>query len=216
METWLKRLLLTVALSALSLMANAADTQTRSVLDKIITPNLERRDPVSPNIDTEDFELGFYAGIINVEDFGSNAVTGLRLAYHISEDFFAEANYAQSTLQETSFERLSGSTQLLSDEQRELNYYNLSLGYNLLPGEIFIGKDWSFNSAIYLLAGVGNTNFAGDDYFTYNAGIGLRLLATDWLALHFDVRSHIYEHELLGEAQTVFNLESHAGVTFFF
>jgi len=216
METWLKRLLLTVALSALSLMANAADTQTRSVLDKIITPNLERRDPVSPNIDTEDFELGFYAGIINVEDFGSNAVTGLRLAYHISEDFFAEANYAQSTLQETSFERLSGSTQLLSDEQRELNYYNLSLGYNLLPGEIFIGKDWSFNSAIYLLAGVGNTNFADDDYFTYNAGIGLRLLATDWLALHFDVRSHIYEHELLGEAQTVFNLESHAGVTFFF
>jgi len=216
METWLKRLLLTVALSALSLMANAADTQTRSVLDKIITPNLERRDPVSPNIDTEDFELGFYAGIINVEDFGSNAVTGLRLAYHISEDFFAEANYAQSTLQETSFERLSGSTQLLSDEQRELNYYNLSLGYNLLPGEIFIGKDWSFNSAIYLLAGVGNTNFAGDDYFTYNAGIGLRLLATDWLALHFDVRSHIFEHELLGEAQTVFNLESHAGVTFFF
>jgi len=216
METWLKRLLLTVALSALSLMANAADTQTRSVLDKIITPNLERRDPVSPNIDTEDFELGFYAGIINVEDFGSNTVTGLRLAYHISEDFFAEANYAQSTLQETSFERLSGSTQLLSDEQRELNYYNLSLGYNLLPGEIFIGKDWSFNSAIYLLAGVGNTNFADDDYFTYNAGIGLRLLATDWLALHFDVRSHIYEHELLGEAQTVFNLESHAGVTFFF
>jgi len=216
METWLKRLLLTVALSALSLIANAADTQTRSVLDKIITPNLERRDPVSPNIDTEDFELGFYAGIINVEDFGSNTVTGLRLAYHISEDFFAEANYAQSTLQETSFERLSGSTQLLSDEQRELNYYNLSLGYNLLPGEIFIGKDWSFNSAIYLLAGVGNTNFADDDYFTYNAGIGLRLLATDWLALHFDVRSHIYEHELLGEAQTVFNLESHAGVTFFF
>jgi len=216
METWLKRLLLTVALSALSLIANAADTQTRSVLDKIITPNLERRDPVSPNIDTEDFELGFYAGIINVEDFGSNTVTGLRLAYHISEDFFAEANYAQSTLQETSFERLSGSTQLLSDEQRELNYYNLSLGYNLLPGEIFIGKDWSFNSAIYLLAGVGNTNLADDDYFTYNAGIGLRLLATDWLALHFDVRSHIYEHELLGEAQTVFNLESHAGVTFFF
>jgi len=216
METWLKRLFLIATIGALSMAANADETQTRSVLDKIITPDLERRNPISPNIDTEDFELGFYVGIINVEDFGSNAVTGLRLAYHISEDFFMEANYGQSTMQETSFERLSGSTQILSDEQRELNYYNLSLGYNILPGEIFIGKDWSFNSAVYILAGVGNTNFAGDDYFTYNAGIGLRLLTTDWMALHFDVRSHIFEHELLGEAQTVFNIESHAGVTFFF
>lgn len=217
METGLQRLFLAAFIAGLSLNAMAqTDGENRTVLDKIITPDLERREIVHPDIDTEDFEVGFYYGVMSVEDFGTNTVSGLRLDYHITEDFFVEANYGQTTTEETSFERLSGSTQILTDDQRDLTYYNLSVGYNLFPGEIFIGENWSFNSAIYLIAGVGNTDFAGDEHFTYNAGVGIRLLPTDWIALHLDFRSHIFDHEILGEEQTVVNLESHAGITFFF
>jgi len=34
--------------------------------------------------------------------------------------------------------------------------------------------------------------------------------------VHIDVRDHIFEHDLLGEDQVVNNLETHAGITFFF
>ncbi|NHN37777.1 outer membrane beta-barrel domain-containing protein [Pseudomaricurvus alcaniphilus] len=217
MENWLQRIFLAALLGSLAVAVQAQSSSAeRSVLDKIITPDMERRQITRPDIDTEDFEVGVYYGIMSVEDFGSNGVAGLRLAYHVSEDFFVEAGYGQTTTEETSFELLSGSTRILTDAQRELSYYNISVGYNVLPGEIFIGRERAFTSAVYLIAGVGNTDFADDEHFTYNAGVGLRLLANDWLALHLDFRSHMFEHDLLGEEKTVLNLEAYTGVTFFF
>ncbi|BFM17724.1 hypothetical protein R50073_39070 [Maricurvus nonylphenolicus] len=219
METGLQRIFLTCSAGLLISFANpvSADSENdRSVLDKIITPDLERREITEADLDTEDFEIGAYYGVMNVEDFGTNDVTGFRLAYHVTEDLFVEATYGSTTTQETSFERLSGATQILTDDQRDLTYYNLSAGYNLFPGEIFIGNKWSFNSALYITAGVGNTDFADEEHFTYTLGAGLRLLTTDWLALHFDVRGHMFDHDLLGEEQTIINLETHAGITFFF
>lgn len=223
MEAWIQRIFLislgaiaTVPVLAQSERAGSEGNQSRSVLDQIITPDMERRVIEEDILDRENFELGLYTGVLSVEDFGSNSVTGIRFAYHVSEDFFLEAAYAQSTLQETSFERLSGSTPLLTDEQRDLTYYNLSIGYNIFPGEVFIGKNWAFNTALYLIAGAGNTSFADEEHFTYNIGGGLRLFLTDWIALHADVRDHIFSHDLLGEDTTTQNLEAHLGLTLFF
>lgn len=225
MEAWIQRIFL-IGLASLvsisvSVSVSAQEENNRrgkgsSVLDQIITPDMERRVIKEDILDRENFELGLYTGVLSVEDFGSNSVTGIRFAYHVTEDFFLEAAYAQSTLQETSFERLSGSTPLLTDDQRELTYYNLSIGYNIFPGEVFIGKDWAFNTAFYLIAGAGNTSFADEEHFTYNLGGGLRFFLTDWVALHADVRDHIFSHDLLGEDTTTQNLEAHLGFTLFF
>ena len=68
----------------------------------------ERRPVEVDNLDSEDFEIGVFSGIMNVEDFGSDTVTGIRAAYHVSEDFFVEAVYGKTTLGETSFETLGG------------------------------------------------------------------------------------------------------------
>jgi len=214
MESWIQRLFL--AATMLAGTPTLADEVSSTVLDKIIAPDVERREIREADLDTEDWEVGFYYGLMSVEDFGTNDVAGIRLAYHISEDFFMEANYGQTTTEETSFEDLSGGTQLLTHEQRELNYYNLSVGYNLLPGEIFIGEDWSFNSAFYVVAGVGNTEFANEEHFTYNLGAGLRLLPLDWMAVHLDFRSHVFDHDLLGKSESIVNLEAHMGMTLYF
>ena len=64
-----------------------------------------------------------------------------------------------SQTEKTSYELLSGGVELLTDEERDLTYYNMSLGYNLLPGQIYISDRWAFNTRIYLIAGVGNTDF---------------------------------------------------------
>jgi outer membrane beta-barrel protein len=97
-----------------------------------------------------------------------------------------------------------------------LTYYNLNLGYNLLPGEGFIGEGRAYNTNFYLIAGLGSVNFAGDDRFSVNFGAGFRLLFTDSIAFHLDFRDHMFDIDVLGEDKTTHNLEGHLGVTVFF
>jgi len=137
-------------------------------------------------------------------------------AYHITEDFFVEGAYASSTLGETSFERLSGGAQLLTDDERDFSYYNMGVGINILPGEAFITDRWAFKGGLYLIAGIGSSEFGGDDRFTINGGLGYRLAATDWLAFRIDVRDHVFKSDLLGESETKHNVELTAGLTVFF
>ncbi|HEY5807887.1 MAG TPA: hypothetical protein VIT67_07955, partial [Povalibacter sp.] len=63
----------------------------QSVPQPIINPEVERREIKRAKIDTEDFEIGIYGGILSIEDFESHPVYGARLAYHLTEDFFLEA-----------------------------------------------------------------------------------------------------------------------------
>ena len=182
----------------------------------IIEPEVERREIQRTRIDTEDFELGAYVGILSIEDFESNVVYGARLAYHLTEDFFLEGTYGMSRAGRTSYENLSGSADLLTDDERDYTYYALSLGWNALPGEVFIGKNRAYNTAFYFVAGIGNTTFAGDDHFTVSGGFGYRVLPSDWIAVHFDVRDHVYDYDLLGDKKIVNNLEAHLGLSIFF
>ena len=181
---------------------------------QVIDPQVERRDIKEPAIDREDFEIGAFAGIMNIEDFGSDTVVGVRLAYHVTEGFFVEATAGQSEASLTSFEVLSGGARLFDD--RDLTYYNLNLGYNVLPGEVFIGEGRAYNTNFYLIAGLGSTRFADDDRFTVNFGAGFRFLLTDSVAIHVDFRDHLFDSDVLGREKTVHNLEGTVGVTVFF
>ncbi|MDH5620690.1 MAG: outer membrane beta-barrel domain-containing protein [Gammaproteobacteria bacterium] len=183
---------------------------------QVIDPEVARREIKEPAIDREDFEIGGFVGIMGIEDFGSDISYGLRLAYHITEGFFVEATVGQSEGGLTSFEVLSGGARLITDDERTLTYYNLNLGYNILPGEVFIGEGRAYNTNLYLIAGLGSTTFAGDDRFTVNVGAGYRFLLTDSVALHIDFRDHLFDIDLLGEEKTAHNLEGHLGFTVFF
>jgi outer membrane beta-barrel protein len=214
MANRIQRILLSGAL-LLPLQGLSQETDD-AVLDSIVDPGLERRELKENKIDSEDFELGFYLGGIFVEDFGSSFVYGLNFAYHITEDFFLEAAYGRTEVGKTSFEELSGDIEILSDEDRQFSYYNISLGYKLFPGEVFVGKHHAFNSDLYLIAGVGNTDFAGSQRFTVNFGVGYRFFATDWMAWRMDLRDYVFDIDVLGENKTTHNLEVRTGLTFFF
>jgi outer membrane beta-barrel protein len=182
----------------------------------VIEPDVARREIEPPRIDTEDFEVGVLLGQVSVEDFGVNTVAGARFAYHVTEGFFVELAAGQADTELTSFERLSGAAQLLTADQREYGYYNVSLGYNIFPGEGFVGRRRAFNMNTYVIGGVGRTTFAGDDRFTVNLGVGMRLMPLDWLAIHGDIRDHVFDIDLLGQEKTAHNIETTVGVTFFF
>ena len=220
METGTWRLLLILSAGCALLVgasAMAADETIGETLrnELVIQPEVERQVIEEAAIDEEDFEVGVFGGFLAIEDFGTNAVYGARIAYHITEGLFMEAAVGTSEAGKTSVETLTN-TLVLPEDDRRYTYYNLSVGYNFLPGESFIGGSHAFNSQFYVIGGIGNTSFAGNDEFTINVGVGYRLLLTDWLTLHIDTRDHIFETDLLGEAKTTNNLELHGGLTFFF
>jgi len=187
-----------------------------SETDPVIKPELDRRTITEADIDSEDFSVGAFVGVMSVEDFGTNLVYGARAAYHVTEDLFAEAAIGRTDTDKTSFEKLSGGAQVVPDDDRTLTYYNISIGWNILPGEVFIWRGHSFNSALYIIGGVGNTDFADDNHFTINFGAGYRMLLTDSMAWHIDVRDHTYNSDLLGDDDRKHNLEAHTGLTVFF
>jgi outer membrane beta-barrel protein len=181
----------------------------------VIEPQVERRTVKVPTIRPSNVELGVYYGELSIQDFGAQPVAGVRLDYHISEDFFAEATYGRAKAGFSSFEELSN-VQLISDAERRFTYYNLSLGYNLLPGEVFIGRNLAMTSSFYMIGGIGSVKFAGDQNFTVNFGAGFRVLPTDWLALHVDVQDLVFRSDVTGTEQLKNNLQATFGATVFF
>ncbi len=216
METRFFNFLLTVCSLLLTVSAVAQNAGQDGGTGQVIDPSVERRAIKRADIDTENFEIGLYTGILSIEDFGTNAVFGIKGVFHVTEDIFTEANIGISKGGDTSFEKLSGSAPLLSDDDREYRYWNINLGWNILPGEAFVGSKKAFNNSFYLIAGLGSTDFAGDKNFTVNAGFGYQLLLTDAFSLRFDFRDHIFETEVLGEKELKNNLEGTVAVTWFF
>ncbi len=183
---------------------------------RVIDPQVERREIKVPKIDTENFEIGINYGFLSIEDFGTNPVYGLTATYHVTEDFFFKIDGGRSTAGRTSFETLGGNVQLLTEDERRFTYYSLSVGYNFLPGEVFIGRDLAMTSSFYVLGGIGSTEFGGDNQLTYNFGAGFRVLPSDWLALHIGVQDRVFDSDLLGRTKVTNNIEMVLGVTAFF
>lgn len=194
-----------------------AFAQSEEVDDgSLIEPQIERVEFDEARIDSDDFELSVYAGYLALEDFDTNFVVGAKLGYHISEDFFVQATYGRSDSGETSFERLSGGAPLLSDDEREVEYYLVTLGFNLMPGEAFVTDSTTFNTVFYLTAGVGTTTFAGDDRFTIAYAFGYRTLFADGFSLDIEMRDLIFEMDIFGETESTNNLEFSVAFNLFF
>ena len=200
-------------LQAATDVAVAADPPAPN--EQVIVPQVERREIKVPRYPSNDIEIGAFAGTYATQNFGSSGVVGLRLGYHITEDVFVEAVYGQTKVSDDSFRQvLPGG--VFPQGKDTLKYTNVSAGYNVLPGEVFIGRNTAKASAIYLIGGVGTTHFNEQRRQTFNAGLGMRLFLSDKSALQVDMRDHVFSLDLLGKRQSTQNLELSAGFTFFF
>lgn len=195
--------------------AGAAGKADRPAAVQVITPEVEPREVKEADIDDEFFEIGAYVGVISIDNFGSEPVYGINALFHATEDFFLQANYGVSKADKTSWEELSG-FDLLTSSERDYTYYNLLLGYNIFPGEVFMTSRLTFNSDFYLLGGVGNTEFGGEDNFTTTLGTGYRIVLRDWLTWHIDLFDHIFKSDIIKDSQTTHNIELSTGITLFF
>jgi outer membrane beta-barrel protein len=210
---------LLAALLSVGGFAHAADEPAKKdekpANEQVIVPQVDRRDVRVPKIPSNDIELGLFAGSYATENFGTSSVSGVRLGYHITEDFFVEGAYGRTTVTDENYRKVFPSGIFPTPEQK-LTYYNLSAGVNLLPGEVFLLRKWAKVSTLYFIGGVGSTKFFDQKKQTFNVGFGSRVFFADWAALQVDLRDHIFSIDILGERRSTQNIELTIGATFFF
>ena len=207
--------MLLFAAAALGVLPAAAQTQPGGTSEQVVVPDVARRDLKLPRFPSKDLSVGIFAGTYAAQNFGSSAVYGVRLGYHLTEDFFTEAVYARTEITDEDF-RLILPGGIFPEAKQTLSYYNLSIGYNVLPGEVFLGRNIAKASAVYVIGGIGSTRFLEQRRQTFNFGLGMRVLPWDRFAIQVDLRDHVYSLDLLGRRDTKQNLELTAGVTWFF
>jgi outer membrane beta-barrel protein len=213
--------LLMVALAAMlatvPMWAAAADEPAaqKPANEQVVVPQVDRREVRLPRMPSNDFEAGVFLGSYATQDFGTSLVTGLRLGYHLTEDFFVEGVLAQTKVSDETFRQILPGG-VFADEKEKLSYYNLSVGYNVLPGEVFLGRRHAKASALYAIGGIGSTRLAEQRKSTFNFGLGLRVFMNDRAAVQVDMRDHVFSLDLLGKRRTTQNLELTGGLTFFF
>jgi len=180
----------------------------------VIDPEIARRAVKVPKIRATNVEVGAFGGVLSTQDLQSAPIYGLRAAYHISEDFFFEAEYGRSTVSDQVRREIG--QPFFATEVIGLTTYGIDLGYNLLPGEVFWGKNRAMTSTLYLLAGAGNTSFNNEDYLTYNVGFGFKVLPINRMSIRLEARDRLWNSDLLGEPQLTNNLEMTLGMAVYF
>jgi outer membrane beta-barrel protein len=208
-------LALAVAAHAGARAADAPAVGSDAANEQVIVPQVERREVHKPRYPSNDFEIGVFGGLYSTQNFGTSGAYGVRLGYDISEDFFVEATYGRTKVSDSAFRQILPGGVLTADSEK-LAYYDLSVGYNFLPGEVFVGKNWARASTLYVIGGVGNTSFDNQRNQTWNFGLGAKLFLADWVALRADVRDHVFTLDLLGKRSTTNNPELTLGASFFF
>jgi outer membrane beta-barrel protein len=203
----------------LTLLAAPAGAQPvvppKAAAEQVIVPQVERREVKRPQYASNDFAVGLFSGTYATQNFGASTVSGVRLGYHITEDFFVDATLGRSKVSDETFRQvLPGG--VFVNRTETLSYVAVSAGYNVLPGEVFFGRSTAKATQGYILAGVGSTDFAGQKRQTLHVGFGLRLILSDWFVMQADVRDHVFSLDLLGKRQTTQNPEVTAGFTLFF
>jgi len=219
MEAWLRRFLLSFFASSSLMCANAtyaAEETLEQVIDPVIQPEIERMDFDESRINPDNIEISASFGLMSVEDFGTSALITAQATYRISEGFFVGAELGQTTVGESRFEDFLPGINLLSDDERVLDYYLLNIGYDIFPGETFLTENTTYNNALYLIAGIGNTQFAGQDNYTISLGLGYRVLVSNYLSASISVKDHTFNADFLGPDKLTHNLQFTASIGIYF
>lgn len=193
----------------------AASQAQQPANEQVVVPEVDRREVKLPRIASNDFAVGAFVGTYATQNFGASPVAGVRLGYHITEDVFVEGAIGRSRVSDEAFRQvLPGG--VFATTRETLSYYSLSAGYNLLPGEVFIGRNRAKASAVYLIGGIGSTKFNEQTRQTANYGLGLRVYLGERSSLQVDMRDHVFSLDLLGKRQSTHNLELTSGFSYYF
>lgn len=175
---------------SLSLAAGIVTAPAAFAQDDAISSPIE-------DANNEFFSLGISFGVLNVEDFTSEFVPTLSATFRASEDFFLQANFLRASISESAYE--TSQSALFSGSDREFTHYDLLFGYNLFQSEFYLSAEETVLANLYVVSGIGDTDFGGESSFTYTLGVGYELSVTRNLGLYVDFRDYIYQSTLVSD-----------------
>jgi outer membrane beta-barrel protein len=211
----LRNTLATLTAAAFAALAALAALPAHAADEPVVQPQVDRRDIKLPKFPSNDFEVSVYGGLYSAQNFGSSPAWGGRLAYHITEDFFVEASAGTTRVSDEAFRRILPGG-IFTDNTETLIYSNFNVGMNVLPGEVFIGRNFAMPSQVFIVAGGGTTRFNGQRMSTFDVGVGVKVYLSDSWALRVDMRDNIFKLDLLGKTDMTHNVELNAGLSFLF
>ena len=196
----------TIALAGVLVFSNAwgvsfayAEESSADFLKRLIP------EVVIGDLDSENVEVSARVGNLSFRHFGVVPAYGGSLAYHPTDSVFVELAVLRATAALTSFERLNGGLNLLSDDGRDFLFSGLAFGYNVLKADLHM-HSISFKGDVYTLAGGGVTDFADETNYTAQLGTGVRLFWNDWLAIRWQTEALIFDSDVLGVEELTTNI----------
>ncbi len=202
MAHWFQRIFLNLSLLALLGFANTSIAEQKNSSVSL------------SGLNNEQFELGVSSGFLNIQDFSSEISLGINANFIATENIFLQLNYFTASTSESSYEQNQGP--LFSGDDRDFKHLDFLLGYNLYQGEQFFSGSEAQLSALYLVGGVGDTQFGGEESFTYTLGVGYQVGLSRTINLKFDYRNYIYDSSLLKEDESIQNGHLTVGVSYQF
>ena len=167
---FLSRIILAGLISVPStVLAEVPDPNQIQEVEAVIQPEVNRIEFDESKISVGDFEVIPGLGLLSIEDFGTNAVINVKLNYHMTEDLFLGFEVGRTKAGKSSIETLNAP--LMSEDERIWTYYLFNIGYNVLPGEAYLSKSVTYNNAMYVIAGMGSVEFAGDNRLAISFGV---------------------------------------------
>lgn len=213
------RLTTTLAALLMSMAVTAQDTDNKETTGKETTgepheptavePLIQRDAGKAPDIDTEDWEITLFGGTYKLDGFSAQPVAGARFGYHFNELIFIETAVGQAKVDDATVENL-GRPSIF--EQEKLDYYTLTLGSNIIDGQLFLGADRAFTSDLYLALGFGRVIVDDSGNTSIHFGSGVRALYNDWLTFRMDIRSHFIKESYLDPEEVSHNMEFAIGI----
>jgi outer membrane beta-barrel protein len=191
------------ALAALPLSAHAVEPLDAP--DQVIVPEVKQPVLNTPRFPSSDIELGIVRGQYGIRYYGFSRTTGLRLAYHINEDFYFEAQVDQTDVSSKRLWRVSptwnpnGPNDPVTNPKYSfqgvvpLKTVMLSTGYEgLIPGEIHLFNKYDFLTTGYVLGGVGRVNFNSRNETAFRLGSGFRVYLTNSIVFRTEAITDFY------------------------
>lgn len=203
MENWIQHFLL--------------KTRALALAGLLVTPVVaqEPQSSSAHRIDSEVFDLGVTAGVVNIADFNGEWTVGVSATFQASENFFLQYNFLQADSSPSAYENSQGL--LFDGSDRTFRHYDLLVGYRLFQGEFFASEERARLASLYLVGGAGETRFGGEENFTTTLGVGYEVALTRDILVRLDYRAYLYDSNLIAdEERSVTSNQMSVGVSYLF
>lgn len=197
----MNKLLLTLVIFMYSVTANAFD---------IVKADTEQDLIKDADIKNTSMSIGIYTGLINYENFNSNYLVGLTFSYPFDEHVFIDAEFGVSGINDTEYRNIG--LPLLSEEETDVLFYTVLVGYNILPGEVYWSREKTLISSFYLIGGVGSISFDNNNYVSVQFGAGFKMGLDKNKSIRFEARDRLFDTDILGTDKLSNNIEFHLGI----